>query len=364
MARHRKRESVKLLKIGVTLSALFCCTSLVSATLEVGTSRAFSRIEEALVKAAPGDTICVYPGDYQRTALLVRKPKITLKAAGEKITLDGTGFQYSGSGSVPRAIIQFDPSAHGCTVEGFVLINASNQSFNGAGVRINQANNIVIRNCVIQKNDMGIMSNGSVKEQTAANQLIVGCLIADNGTQKHPGYNHNLYLGGTSVTVRDCEIARSVTGHNLKSRAHLTRVEKCFVHDAANREFDLVDGAGNTDVPESDAYLVDNRIEKARNCTGNRTVIHFGRDGDARHTGTLYLFRNTIVSPYSSPIADLSDGAGVHFHANTIAGPQLTLYRLQPAAAKAWGSDNKLPPGAKGELLPCAERHPSLNQTK
>lgn len=338
--------------------------SLFSATLEVGPSRAFTRIEEALAKASPGDTICVFPGEYKATALLIRTPGITLKASGGTITLDGTEGDYSGKGSVPRAIVQFDPAADGCTLEGFVLINASNASFNGAGVRINQANNITIRNCIIQKNDMGIMSNGSVKEGTATNQLIVGCLITDNGTQKHPGYNHNLYLGGTSVTVRQCEIARAITGHNVKSRAHLTRIEKCYVHDAANREFDLVDDAGNTDRPGSDAYLIDNTIEKSTNCTGNRTVIHFGKDGNARHTGTLYLYRNTIQTPYATPVVDVSDGAGVHFCENTIEGPQLTLYRLRPAEAKAWGSKNKLPPAVKIHLLPCNEKHPFMTETK
>lgn len=335
-----------------------------AATLDVGTSRRFVRIEEALAKAAPCDVIVVYPGEYTKTALLVKTPKVTLKAAAEKITLDGQGFDYSGRGSVPRAIIQFEPSASDCTLEGFILLNASNESFNGAGVRINQANNITIRNCIIQKNEMGIMSNGSVQANTATNQLIEGCLISDNGTAKQPGYNHNLYLGGTSVTVRKCEIARSVTGHNVKSRAHITRVEHCYVHDSANREFDLVDGKGNTDVMNSDAYLVENKIHKSDTCTGNRNVIHFGKDGDAQHSGTLYLARNTIRTQYTSAIVDISDGKGVHFHENTFEGANLKLFTLRAPDAQAVGGGNTLPANCKPSLLSCTEQHVYLNVDK
>ncbi|MEI7945874.1 MAG: right-handed parallel beta-helix repeat-containing protein [bacterium] len=339
-------------------------TVTLAATLEVGTARSFIRIEDALSKARQGDVISVYPGDYQKTALLVKTPNLHLKAAAGKVTLDGTGFNYSGKGAIPRAIIQFEASASDSTLEGFVLVNASNESFNGAGVRINQANNITIRNCVIQKNEMGIMSNGSVKGNTATNQLIEGCLISDNGTQKQAGYNHNLYLGGTSVMIRKCEVARSVTGHNIKSRAHITRVEDCYVHDSANREFDLVDGAGNTDVPASDAFLVANKIVKSPSCSGNRSVIHFGKDGDARHDGTLYLMRNQIVSPYVSPVVDVSDGNGVHFHDNTIDGANLTLYNMRGPNAKASGSGNTFPAKFTSALLPCAEQHGLSKEAK
>ena len=350
--------------VALCLSLLGLSTGTLAATLDVGSARSYIRIEDALLKARPGDVISVYPGNYQKTALLVKTPNVHLKAAAEKITLDGTGFNYSGKGSTPRAIIQFEASASGCTLDGFVLVNASNESFNGAGVRINQANNIIVRNCVLQKNEMGIMSNGSVKDNTATNQLIEGCLISDNGTQKQAGYNHNLYLGGTSVIVRKSEIARSVTGHNIKSRAHITRVENCYIHDSANREVDLVDAAGNTDVPASDAFLVENKIVKSPACTGNRNVIHFGKDGDARHDGTLYLIRNQIVSPYVSPIVDVSDGNGVHVHDTTIEGSNLTLYNMRVSTAKAYGSGNTFPEKFNPALLPCGDQHGFLKETK
>jgi len=298
------------------------CTTF-AATLEVGDDKTFQQIEKAIAAAKPGDEIVIHPKHdgtaYRQPALLIRTPKLTIRSVDPQnpVELDGNGFNYSGIGNIPRAIIQFDPQASNCTLDGFRLINARNDSFNGAGARINQANNVTIRNCDIRDNDMGIMSNGEAHKQTAARQLIEKCKITNNGTTKRPGYNHNLYLGGTSVTVQECEIANSVTGHNLKSRAHLNFIIKNNIHDSSNRELDLVDDAGTTDIAGSHSFLIENTITKAPKCTGNKAVIHFGRDGKAAHNGTLWLIRNTIRTPFISPVADLSSGDGAVFIDNT-----------------------------------------------
>lgn len=81
------------------------------------------------------------------------------------------------------------------------MSGAHNKSQNGAGVRINQANHVTIRNCNIHHNDAGIMSNGDVNTGTGLNQRIEYCAIHHNGDLARPGWNHNLYLGGTSVRL-------------------------------------------------------------------------------------------------------------------------------------------------------------------
>jgi hypothetical protein len=283
-----------------------------AALLEVGAGKQFDAIDKALAAAKKGDEVVVFARAdgkaYERTAVLVRAPGITIRGNLKDgyVKIDGTGFDYSGAGRVPRAIFQFDKGADGCVLEGFELAGAHNESHNGAGVRINAANDVTVRRCVIRGNDMGIMSNGEVKAGTGAGQLIERCVIEKNGSEKEPGFNHNLYLGGTSVTVRGCEIAFSLTGHNLKSRAHLNWIEYNYIHDSANREIDLVDAAGNTDVPGSDAVLLGNIITKKPSMAGNKTVIHFGRDGKANRDGTIWLVHNSITTPYISPVLDLS----------------------------------------------------------
>lgn len=289
----------------------------------------FFRIEDAVVMANPGDTILVSAKKdgtpYQKVAVLVQKPNLLIKAhiedAGAEtkpVVLDGAGFDYSGIGATPRAIIQFEPGANGCELAGFVLCHAKNETYNAAGVRINQANNVTIKNCTIRDNDMGIMSNGEFARQTGADQMVDQCNISNNGAEEYPGYNHNLYLGGTSVTVQQCEIAYSVTGHNVKSRARSNTFIDNFVHDAANREFDIVDAQGNTDVSGGKTLFLRNKIVKNPNCSGNRGVIHFGKDGTANQLGAIILIENTIITPFISPVLDVSAGTQAELTDNVV----------------------------------------------
>lgn len=347
---------MRLLLHTMTLVAMMASAAS-AAELAVGPGQAHATIPEALAKAQPGDTILVHRLDgnkpYEAVAVMVRKDRITIKAAGPgPVTLSGKGFDYSGAGPVPRAIFQFDPQASGCTLEGFELTGAHNDSHNGAGVRINQADGVTVRNCEIHGCDMGIMSNGD-GAQAGADQRIEGCLIHSNGSTKEPGQNHNLYLGGNSVTLTACEVHSSLTGHNVKSRAHLTRVLYCYVHDSANREFDLVDAKGDTTSAGSDAVLLGNVIVKDPRCSGNHAVIHFGQDGGNEHNGALYVVHNTIVTPFISPVVDLSAaGAGAKFINNILwdggsgqARQELVKLARGGKAENVSGSANWMTPG-------------------
>jgi len=337
---------------GFTILAVMAlaCLDAAAATLEVGPGKQFSRIEEANAKAHAGDIILVYPRPggkaYDKTAVFVRQKNLTFRGvpgavntptqkpgtqpgrlrdipvaedAKPCIAINGQGFDYSGAGSTPRAIFQFNPGSDNCTLQGFELFGAHNSSHNGAGVRINQANHVAIQKCSIHNNDMGVMSNGDGSLAMAVDQRIEECRIYRNGDPTEPGYNHNLYLGGTSVTLRFCDIHHSLTGHNVKSRAHYTRVEYCYVHHSANREFDLVDAA-ETARPQSDAVLLGNIIAKDPKCGGNRAVIHFGQDGGKGHNGTLHLAFNTVVTPFIAPVVELSTaGAKSRLLGNVVA---------------------------------------------
>ncbi len=354
------RHVAPLLALCIALSA----SRAVATVINVGPHRHFSNIAQAVQDARPGDVIKVWPlaggRPYRRVAIAMNKPRITIESESRRkfIKINGRGFNYSGRGSIPRAIFQFNPGSSGCILRGFDLSGAGNHAGNGAGVRINAANNIAIRHCYIHNNQMGIMSNGSFARHSGARQVIENCHITRNGTQLHAGYNHNLYLGGTSVLVRGCDISHSLTGHNLKSRAHLTEVEYCYIHDSANRELDLVDARGTTDVPHSDALVLGCIIVKKPHISGNEQVINFGQDGGGNHTGTLYLVHNTIVTKYPAPIVTLSaPGARLDMIDNVIISNQhratLVTAPHGPAGRRARGHGNQIPAayGALGRKL-------------
>lgn len=346
----------------ILLALLLSGLAAAAAQIEVGPGRAHERIEAAVAAAAPGDTILVHPRaggtPYERVALMVRTPGLTIRAvrtSGDHVPLDGRGFDYSGRGPTPRAIVQFDRSAHGGTLEGFALSGAHNESHNGAGVRINQANNVTIRDCVIRANDMGIMSSGDGLVTCATNQRIERCLIHSNGDRTDPGYNHNLYLGGGDVTLWRTEVHSSLTGHNVKSRAHRIEIRECSLHDSANREVDLVD-ADETGVAGSDALLVGNHIFKATNCPGNRAVIHCGQDGGKPRNGMLVMVSNTVVTLYQAPVIQVSASGvslelrGNHFFGGVAKGQQrLVDFGKHPVLAT--GAGNSISAAFSGPAL-------------
>lgn len=268
----------------------------------VGDGKQYARIEDALSAAPPVSTIEVYPREegYPKTAIRIDKKFITLVARGS-IKLEGTGFDYSGEGSKPRAIVQVESGGEGANILGFEFVGAHNGSHNGAGIRVNGANKVRIENCNIHGNDMGIMSNGVPGDAHACEDLKVsGSKIHENGDFGEPGQNHNLYLGGTSVTLTDCDIFGALTGHNLKSRAHFLLVEHCQIHGGNNRQIDLVD-AWDTERPFSNTVIFQSAVEMNPEAEGNHNCIHFGQEKGSRN-GALYLIESKFTSPFATPL--------------------------------------------------------------
>ncbi len=352
-----------LMRIAALLPCLWIFMPNVCAAreLDVGPGKPLASIMQAVAAAHAGDVIRIWPRadgrPYTKVAVEMDKPRITIESALRRraIRVSGTGFNYSGRGAIPRAVFQFNRGASGCVLRGLNISGAHNHAGNGAGVRINSANNITISHCTIHGNDMGIMSNGNLNSHSGADQRIEFCHITRNGTTNHAGYNHNLYLGGTSALILGCDISHSLTGHNIKSRCHITWIEYCYVHDSANREIDLVDDRVNTGAARSDAVIIGCLIVKSPHTSGNHEVIHFGQDGGGPHNGTLFLVHNSIRTPYPSPVVVLSSkGSKLVCLDNKITGPASYGIFLQVThgarATRASGSGNLLSRGYGKEM--------------
>ncbi len=321
-------------------------------TLEVGDGHTYTRVEDAVAAASPGDEIDVYPrqSGYSGTAVRVKTSGLKIIGIGKGVRLDGGSFEYSGQGSVPRAIFQVEPNADRVVIQNLELTGAHNKSFNGAGVRINAAKNCSVLECEIHDCDMGIMSAGIEGDPHAGeNQLIDHCHIHHNGNTGDPGYNHNLYLGGTSVTLRFCQIDHSLTGHNLKSRAHFTLVQHCEIFSASSRECDFVD-SWDTKRPDSNVVLLGNVINKDPDCTGNKGVINFGQESGQRD-GTIYLLYNTINTPFHSAVLSLTSATAKAVLVNNLienvkeAHPVLVSVDSSSSLTAVTGTCNVISPG-------------------
>jgi hypothetical protein len=316
--------------------------------LQVGDGKSFSRIEQALGAAANGAEIDVYPSKrgYLKTALLVKK-RVFLRAMG-KILLDGAGFAFTGEGSTPRAIIQVELSGSSTRIEGFEMTGASNSSCNAAAIRINQANDVTVKHCDIHGNDMGAMSNGE-GPNSGDNQRFVDCRIHQNGTERQAGYNHNLYLGGASVSIDRCIIWGALTGHNLKSRAHFTSVTNSVLYGGANRQIDCVE-SDETDSPNSNLLVYNCILAMDPNSKGNGNVIHFGSEGRARK-GAAYILQSTVFTQFLSPVLFLDSNGGAGELENDVVidpdpmRPELAGFSAGVFPSRVHGSGDLFSPG-------------------
>lgn len=294
----------------VVASVVLMCLAMEPRTLNIGPGQAFDRPETALAQAHAGDTLrLIAPENGTLTltavALRITIPDITIIGVGD-VTLSGEGFDYTGVGSVPRAIIQVDPSGRGAVIQHLTLTAAHNGDGNGAGVRINAADQVTLRSCEIHGCDMGVMSAGDAGQ--ARGQRLEQCTIYGNGSALSHGFSHNLYLGGEDVTLEDCTARDSSHGHNLKSRSRQLTARRCTFTSAADREIDLVDSALTAD-SDSSALLEECTLTKRQDSEGNRGVIHFGRDGNFDRAGVLTLRRCRIQTWYISPVVTLSTPA-------------------------------------------------------
>src|SRR5262249_28357686 len=89
----------------------------------------------------------------------------------------------------------------------------------------------------------------------------------------------------------------------------------------------------------SDSVLLGNIIRKAPKMSGNKTVIHFGKDGKADHTGTIFLVHNTITTPYKSPVVDLSAPGAKQLEVNNVGvkGEEGVAWEKIPLPWEAFG---------------------------
>ncbi len=326
------------------LILMIAIASLPAAVREVGPGKTYASLA-TLPTLNPGDEVRIFPGTYAEvrrwTASGTAAAPITIRGVGAtRPRFDASGKDVSGAGSLPRAVFQIEASH--VIIDNLEFANARNGN-NGAGLRITGGgtgvSGVTVRNCHIHDNDMGVMSDG------CDDVLIDGCEIDANGTALFSGYSHNLYLGGTTVTIRGCHIHDAPYGQNVKSRAHFTALLYNHIADSQDGEVGLVDAAA-TAGSNSNAVLIGNVIiSKPRGSGWNSgRFISFGTDGGGGHTGTIYAMHNTCIAGTPSIIFLTSNRpeAGIVARNNVFTGSA----NLVSAAGAVSGAGNWAPTGA------------------
>lgn len=316
--------------------------TLAAATYEVGSGKSYTTLA-GLPTLAAGDLVQISSG------LNEVKRWTQSGAPGNPITIRGVGASrplISASGKIvdgslpnPRAVFQIEASH--VVIEHLELANARNGN-NGGGIRVTGSGitGVVIRDCRLHDNDMGMQADGH------DGVLVEHCEIDHNGTAAFAGYSHNIYVGGGRITFRGCHIHDALYGQNVKSRAHFTALLYNRIVDSQDGEVGLVEAA-DTATANSNAVLIGNVIvAKNRGAGWNTTrFIWFGDDGGGAHQGTLYAYNNTFIAGATSNIFLFSNRTGSPIVArnNIFVG---SLKIADGSAGAVTGANNWLPTGA------------------
>lgn len=321
------------------LLLLAVCGAASAATYEVGGGKPYASLA-ALPALAAGDVVQISSSlnEVKRWTTA----GVTIRGVGAaRPVISASGKTVNGVLPNPRAAFQIEAS--NVVVEHLEFANATNGE-NGAGVRVTGAGltGVVVRDCRMRANDMGLMADGF------GELLVEGCEIDRNGVPGFAGYCHNVYIsGGGSVTFRGCHIHDALYGQNVKSRAHFTALLYNRIADSQDGEVGLVESAA-TAAAHSNAVMIGNVVISKNRGSGwnNERFVRFGADGaSGTHQGTLHVLNNTFIAGSSSNAFLISSlpGSPIVARNNIFVGSaRISVGTVGPVS----GANNWLPSGA------------------
>lgn len=153
---------------------------------------------------------------------------------------------------------------------------------NGAGIRA-EGGDLLVLNSGFYDNENGILGGDG------ADITIERSHFARNGFGD--GQTHNLYIGfANRLTVLSSYFHEARSGHNLKSRAKVNRVEYSYLMDGVKGNSSYLLDFPNGGV----VYVRGNLLHKGPNAE-NSTAIAFGAEGLKWPLNTVELVHNTVV---------------------------------------------------------------------
>src|SRR5262249_373561 len=171
--------------------------------LQVGPGKPFAAPSQAAEAAMDGDIIEISPGVYARDAAVWRANNLILRGVGGRPHLKADGANAEG-----KAIWVIQ--GNNVLIENIEFSGAAVPDENDAALRA-ESKKLVIRDCYINDNEMGILAGNPNAEILIENSEFSG---------SHGDYNHNIYMGNIrTFTLQFSYIHHASHGHNVKTRA-------------------------------------------------------------------------------------------------------------------------------------------------
>lgn len=257
---------------------LFMCVSVSAGArvLRVGPAETLTLPSQAATAAQHGDTIDIAAGSYTDCATWNHDNLLIRGIGGYAHVRDRA------CGGKAIWVIR----GRNTTVEWIEFSGATVPDKNGAGIR-QEGVHLTVRHCRFHDNENGILAGDNVTSSI----LIEYSEFDRNGFGD--GYSHNMYINHVrEFEIRYSHVRRARIGHNIKSRAHATRIIANLLTSEADgtnsRAIDLPNGG--------DVLVLGNAIHHGPR-TDNSNVIGYGLEGLSNPSPhALVVASNTIVS--------------------------------------------------------------------
>ena len=248
--------------------------------LRVGPGQQLRRPSEAARVARDNDLIEIEAGTYVGDVALWTQNGLLLRGVNGRPHLDSQGHVAQEQG-----IWVF--RGNDIAVENIEFSGARSRDRNSSGIRF-LGRNLTVRDSFFHDNEDGVLTWNAPDGDI----LIERSVFAHNGAGD--GQSHNIYIGKIrTFTLRFSHSHDSVSGHEVKSRARINRIEY-------NRLTDEDDGNSSylIDLPEGGyAYVVGNVLEKGARAE-NPNAIAFASENREVQGGGLWVINNTFYNRY------------------------------------------------------------------
>lgn len=263
----------------VVAVVLASCGAARAAVLDAGTGQRYAQPSAAIAAAKNGDTVRIRPGQYFDCAI-IRQNNITIEGVGDGVVL--TDSTCGGKGILVT-------NGNNITIRNLTLQRARVPDQNGAGIRA-QGGNLTVEDTRFIDNQMDILAGGNPR----ATIRVIRSNFMNNGACNRNGcVAHAVYIGALAeLDVEQSRFLGTQNGHNIQSRAAMTRVINCDIQDGP-------DGISSyqISIPIGGSLIAEgNTLEKGPRAQNWGTSISIAPAGARQPTNEIRISNNVLIN--------------------------------------------------------------------
>lgn len=255
------------------------CGAARAAVLDAGTGQRYAQPSAAIAAAQNGDTVQIHPGQYFDCAI-IRQSNITIEGTGDGAVL--TDSTCGGKGILIT-------NGNNIIIRNLTLQRARVPDQNGAGIRA-QGGNLTVEDTRFINNQMGILAGGNPQ---AVIRVVHSSFIGNGACTGNDCAAHAIYVGPLAeLDVEQTRFLGTQNGHNIQSRAAMTRVINCDIQDGP-------DGTSSyqISIPVGGSLIAEgNTLEKGPRAQNWSASISIGQGGVRQPTNEITISNNLLIN--------------------------------------------------------------------